>query len=197
MTPWSEVRTFEELCEVNIRFLRGELPESPCHFGPPDPETSEIREALIELNRRGFLTTDSQPGILSSPHERQRAYVTGLARDPVAADIAARELYSDLIVLRFQPVAVLGEAESDSSTFRITATVDDGCIYTALGLPDWDELAHYMEACPHIHAELIPLWSIQILDPQWGRKDYLWQTLLQPAQQGFFAKWRDQEQEQE
>ena len=197
MTPWSEVRTFEELCAVNIRFLRGELPESPGHGGPPDPETSEIQDALIELNRRGFLTTESQPGTIFSPHAKQRAYVTGLAKAPVAADIAARELYSDLIVLRFQPVAdALAASETECSTFRITATVDEGCIYGALGLPEWDDLARFMEICPHIRTELIPLWSIQILDPQWGRKKYLWDTLLQPAQEGFVARWRDEEQEQ-
>jgi hypothetical protein len=117
---WSSATTLAELCEVNIRFLRGELDESPSHGGLPDSETSEILEPLIQLNERGFLN-DRHP-------------------------------------------------------------------FTWAGSPSWEDLEGYITACPRLTTELADLWFVAVIDPSWGRKEYLWQVLLEPLRDGYTVR---------
>jgi hypothetical protein len=60
---FSQIQTYPELCEANIRFLKGELPMTPYHLGPIDEETVPLVKKLVEINRRGFLTVNGQPAL--------------------------------------------------------------------------------------------------------------------------------------
>lgn len=84
MDLW-DVDTFDELQDLMLDFLNGDLETTPWHLGPVDDETNLIIYKLKTINDLGFVTTDSQPGIcqeITSPegkkwNERQRGYITG------------------------------------------------------------------------------------------------------------------------
>jgi hypothetical protein len=56
-----QVRTYRELQDVNIQFLRGEIQKTPYHGGPVDSETIPLLSDLIRLNELGFVTVGGQP----------------------------------------------------------------------------------------------------------------------------------------
>jgi hypothetical protein len=81
-------QNFADLCQANIRFLNGELDTSPYHLGPINSETYPILDDIIELNKRGLLTTNSQPGCqiidyLGKDYQ-QNAYITFICRVDMA-----------------------------------------------------------------------------------------------------------------
>jgi hypothetical protein len=78
---WRSARTLEDLGELTARWLEGSLDSVPGHSGPPADETRCIAPTLAVLNRAGYVTTSSQPGLTSwedGCQWRQRAFVTGL-----------------------------------------------------------------------------------------------------------------------
>lgn len=83
---YREARTFKNLVCLNIAFLKGILNETPYHLGKIDDETIPLLSQLIELNKKGFLSTSGQPGIISdfiSPidgvcyQENQKSFIRG------------------------------------------------------------------------------------------------------------------------
>lgn len=86
--------TLRELGARTADWLEGAQLEYPLHAGPAEPETEQLVPVLAQLNRSGFATTDSQPG-LSTPVRQQRAFVAGVvsAEDVVRTRAAARGLW--------------------------------------------------------------------------------------------------------
>lgn len=89
---WAAARTLHDLCELTAQWLEGRIQSQPGYFGPVDvDEAPYLREALIALNRAGFLTYGSQEGYEPSHGPApaggewyQLASVTGFAaRDTV------------------------------------------------------------------------------------------------------------------
>ena len=62
---FSSVSSYEELIQTNIAFIEGKIKFSPYHRGPIDPETIPLLGDLIEINRKGFISTCGQPFIES------------------------------------------------------------------------------------------------------------------------------------
>ncbi|KAL5047228.1 hypothetical protein BDW71DRAFT_46752 [Aspergillus fruticulosus] len=60
---WGEPKSLRDLADVFVRFLEGQLDRLPWSDSPITPETSGIKGALVELNRRGFFTINSQPAV--------------------------------------------------------------------------------------------------------------------------------------
>lgn len=92
---WDKVTTEAELQHKMLRFLAGELQETPWHRTPLDPESTLIIERLVRLTELGLITTCSQPGMAGSS-ERQRAFVEGLVNDavvPVLREVAGAHGY--------------------------------------------------------------------------------------------------------
>jgi hypothetical protein len=85
-TLYREASTFKNLVCLNIAFLKGIITETPYHVGPIDNETIPLLSQLIQLNKKGFLSTSGQPGIISdfiSPidgiyyQENQKSFIRG------------------------------------------------------------------------------------------------------------------------
>ena len=75
--------SFEQALDYYVSFLKGEHEECPTH-GPLDHETKCIIEPLIEINRSGFLTLDSQPATYKRRGDkrwRQHEYVYGITNN--------------------------------------------------------------------------------------------------------------------
>lgn len=60
---WGEPKSIRELSDIFIRYLEGNLDRLPWSDAPISAEAGEIKEDLIDLNKRGFLTINSQPAV--------------------------------------------------------------------------------------------------------------------------------------
>jgi hypothetical protein len=59
--PYNAVTTYQDLIDLNVRFLQGENIETPYHGNHVDPETLPHLTDLIRINKVGFHSTCGQP----------------------------------------------------------------------------------------------------------------------------------------
>lgn len=60
---WGHPTTPEELSEVFARYIKGEIPELPWNESPLAIESDVIKDKLVQLNKLGFWTINSQPAV--------------------------------------------------------------------------------------------------------------------------------------
>jgi methylenetetrahydrofolate reductase (NADPH) len=60
---WGEPKSIKDLSEIFIRFLEGKLDRLPWSDSPISAEALDIKDHLVNLNQRGFLTINSQPAV--------------------------------------------------------------------------------------------------------------------------------------
>lgn len=60
---WGQPKSIHDLSEIFISFLSGKLDRLPWSDSPITAEADAIKDHLVELTRRGFLTINSQPAI--------------------------------------------------------------------------------------------------------------------------------------
>jgi hypothetical protein len=144
------------------------------------PETVPLIPVLIAVNRAGFVTTQSQPGIPFDEHgSAQRADVSGFASSETFARLMGAVADADLII-----TAARAAPDEDQGPF-INITLDEGEEFT------WDGgavnrrsiEADYGHDCPDAIDALCRAWQVTLIDPQWGRNDLLWPLLERFASQ--------------
>lgn len=94
---WRAARTLQDLCNLTIRWLQGDLKTQPGYYGAVDIDDPDVmRDALVALNRAGFLTRGSQEGTDQQGlgasdiwHWVQVAAVEGLATPATVARLRA------------------------------------------------------------------------------------------------------------
>jgi hypothetical protein len=157
---------------------RGDLEYHPSYGGPPDPETTELIPALAAINRHAFVTDDSQPGVPLGDGWAQRAYLDGYCDESTAWMICNGLHGSELIVIAFPPMTA-GQGQ-------IVVTLnDDGEENTWCGIYDWTGYLYvYDEVSPELSALVASSWSLQIIDPKWGRNELLWSSVLTALEEG-------------
>jgi hypothetical protein len=169
---WRRAQTLQELGELTARWLEGDLKYNPFDSDEPYQETQHLIPTLAEFNRKGFVTTFSQPGIPLVEGSGQRAAVDGFCEETVALRLAALTLFTDLLVLALPPGVDRG--------CQIPVTVDEYHPFTWVGVPPWQEVwsedggytdVYSDEAMQAIRAA----WYVLIIDPCWGRDDLLWE----------------------
>ena len=174
---WQQASSFQELCELMACFVEGTCKYSPGYTAEDlDEESEPLVEYLAALNRAGFLTECSQPG-LDVGHSKQRAFVTGFAFEAVAVQIEKLSLTTDLYVCVSRPGYING--------CRMPVTLDMFKAFTWAGDNPIDEetgsfleLVHFEADCgPLAFHELLQACYISVIDLCWGREDYLWQEL--------------------
>ncbi|KAJ6172318.1 Methylenetetrahydrofolate reductase 1 [Penicillium chermesinum] len=60
---WGEPKSVRELSDIFVRFINGKLERLPWSDTGITIEANEIKQNLVDLNRRGFLTINSQPAV--------------------------------------------------------------------------------------------------------------------------------------
>jgi hypothetical protein len=58
---YQDAKTFRELCNINVKFLKGIYDHSAYHMGPVDEETVPLVQNLCLLNSLGCYTFNGQP----------------------------------------------------------------------------------------------------------------------------------------
>lgn len=147
-------------------YLPRYLGDSPAH------ETKDLIPTLVMMNQFGFVTTCSQPGIPIEEGSGQRAFIHGICSAEMAGRICDLLIGSDLVVVTFPPMT--------GSTGQIVVTLDGWSEFTWCGIHDSNaEADSYAEEVGPELGELVrSSWTLQIIDPQWGRNDLLWPSVL-------------------
>lgn len=166
---WHAVTTWEQYGDTMARWILGEFPYCPRYGADTvDEETREDVQPLAAINRGGFVTDCSQPGVLEELW-KQRAFVTGVCSEEVANRVRRSLVDSPLVVLWFNP-----DRTGDS---QIVVSVDhEGRENTWLGVGgyaarDLAEDAH--DFGPGIALLHVGAWELHVFDPEWGRNDRL------------------------
>jgi methylenetetrahydrofolate reductase (NADPH) len=60
---WREPQSVQDIASLFVRFINKDLGSLPWSDAPISAEADSIRDDLISLNRRGFLTVNSQPAV--------------------------------------------------------------------------------------------------------------------------------------
>jgi methylenetetrahydrofolate reductase (NADPH) len=60
---WGKPRSLREITSLFVRYLQGDLDRLPWSEGAISTEADSIKDDLLSLNKRGFLTINSQPAI--------------------------------------------------------------------------------------------------------------------------------------
>lgn len=192
---WRAPVDLEGLGEVTAQWLEGRIESHPNgHYGGPDSETDEIRDALIALNRAGLVTDCSQPG--QTPESEgdgedwwQRAAVYGFATP--AFDAWTREVevaHPDLIVVRHRGAdrrwfpRLRGLFQSSPGT-AVPCTRWNGRVHTAFGshMHASDIGLCFDPTSDEAYDTLCSAVQLTVIDSEWGRKDYLWAALVPPS----------------
>lgn len=180
---WEQAETFEDLCRLTARFVRGELAATPNYHARRDEETVEIAEVLAHVNQRGLLTFASQPGgeglgCCDGSVWSQRAAVQGFAsgatldRLGLLVEGTTLELHHRRADLRFLA------REVDHSTAWVVSLVDDrpacsiGSTLNRRAVEfEWLALAG------HLVETLVRMHQVTIIDPVYGPHTLLWERL--------------------
>lgn len=176
--PRESASTLADLGELTAQFLEGRIRDTPGFGGPPDPETTELIPVLAAVNRAGFVTRQSQPGIPLDRHgSAQRANVSGYA-DPgafarlmTAASGGRPDRHRRLCPRRQEGPRV-------GPLFAITLDEGEEFTWDGLALPQSELVSSYEEVChPRAICSLFNAWQVTLIDPVWGRNDVLWPVL--------------------
>ncbi|HMH76883.1 MAG TPA: hypothetical protein VK547_09685 [Candidatus Udaeobacter sp.] len=169
---WANARTLNDLGNLTARWLEGDITHLPAYFGTaPATETTPLITRLAAYNRAGLVTTCSQPGEPFADGCGQRAWVSGFCDEETVDKIRAACLDTDLIAIYTPP-------GGDNHT-QIAVTIDDYAEYTwAGGTSSPEDIDYYYGTdCPHALPAIKAAWRIDVIDPQWGRTDLLWDRL--------------------
>lgn len=166
---WSKATHFNEITELTALYFEGELSYFPLDARKPAGETHPVNKYLAAFNWAGYWTLCSQPGALEA-FRRQRAFVDGFASREIAQRLERLTLHSDLITMVYPPESMGG--------YLIPTVVREFQPHGWAGPPRFETIELLAGICrPELIAQLSELWSVTIIDPSWGRADYLWETI--------------------
>jgi hypothetical protein len=194
---WASATSLADLGELTALWLEGELGQAPMNFGPPAEETAELTQVLAAVNRAGFVTDCSQPG-MNRPWQGsilswtappgsvwcQCAAVSGFAS---AETCGLLETFVDPELI--YGVAGIGAEWPAPTCWNVTKVGAGG---------DWLEATWFGEPISRTELEcqigptcssaavtaLCDARQVTLIDPEWNRNDRLWPLLERFAAAG-------------
>lgn len=180
---WQGARTLSDVGELTALWLEGGIASQPGYDGGPADETWSLIPVLARLNRAGFVTTGSQPGLVEEGGGtllEQCAAVEGFAGPHMATRLAEAAQAADLTIALHCP------AELPRWRYRyvksVAVTRVNGRDFTRFGV----QLSRSHIRSPHLgygicHRDavraLCSAWQVTVTDPIWGRPGLLWDAL--------------------
>ncbi len=188
---WKQARTLAELGELTARWLEGDIASQPGYMPNcgPDPETAELIPTLAKLNRAGYVTECSQPGLAPTLGYdgrlwSQRAAVSGFADDATLAQIrAAVERTGQLVLIAHRTLprwrGCWRAWRLPSTGMAVTAAERGHRVHTAFGarMSLGDVEGCFDELGREGFAAVRAAHQVTVIDPVWGRVEYLWPVL--------------------
>lgn len=185
---WEQARTLTELGELTARWLEGDIASQPAYMSNcgPDPETAELIPTLAKLNRAGYVTECSQPGL--PPTEgydgrlwSQRAAVSGFADDATAARILAAVGGTGLVLIAHEtpPRRRWRPRRRPIMGMAVTAAEHGHRVHTHFGarMSLGDLRSCFGDLGREGFAAVRAAHQVTVIDPVWGRDEYLWSVL--------------------
>ncbi len=172
--PWSDAKTIEELAELTAQWLEGRVEGHPSGYDLPDQETELIRAPLIAMNRTGYFTDHSQPGVAEGWGD-QRANVSGYCNQGLASRLVDAGTFSDLIVLAHPP-------GSDASAPIPVTRSPEGPHTIANNY--WSDGMTWPTLSSDAQEAIRQAWYVEVLDATWGRNNLLWPTIVAALEKG-------------
>lgn len=182
---WHRARNLADLGQVTARWLEGEIKYHPNGYDEgPGEETTNLIPALAALNRAGFVTDGSQPGIgpeigYDGQEWWQRAAVSGFADREAADRLEAACAGTDLIFIRYQGARWRCDFRSAEPVTSSNGDVTSGAwyVHTSFGTR-LSRSAVKLSFDGYLHNELCAAEQVTVIDPQWGRNDHLWPIVV-------------------
>ena len=183
---WEQARTLTELGELTARWLEGDIASQP-GYKPncgPARETIELIPTLAKLNRAGYVTVGSQPGL--PPTEgydgriwSQRAAVSGFADDATWDRIRIAVERTRQLVLIAHHTPPRWQWRLPSSGMAVTAAGHGHRVSTEFGgrMSLGDLEGCFAELGRGGFATVRDAHQVTVIDPVWGRAEYLWSVL--------------------
>lgn len=171
---FEKAKSIEEFTKLTIDYINGNLKGSHTNYGPIAEETECIKTELIRLNRLGFITEGSQPGIYFDESNYQRAYVAGLILmekfDILCEKVSALKFHIFDVTKREDAF------DDDVMTGWYWVTVKNNIPITHAGLGD--AITQYNK-CYNIYHEIEDTYCfIEIVDNEWFREKYMFEQLI-------------------
>ena len=172
---YPKAKSFRDLIKLNIDFLRGER-ASPRYYGSihdGNPESIASLRKMIQINKLGLLTIDSQPGeVIPKYGHKQRPYITGVANLKIAHHLY--EVLNHHVIVTICPLwAEFNIDDLQAGAFScgsILATYDDNQPFTHVGAHINGLQPDFAYIKPALANKLLDkAWAVNIVDPVWGR----------------------------
>ncbi|WP_069874514.1 ATP-binding protein [Streptomyces malaysiensis] len=174
---WRSARSLADLGQLVAAWLEGDIASQPGYapnYGP-DPETAHLIDILAAVNRAGYVTDCSQPGLVDE-HWEQRAGVTGLVKNPVLLRNLVDAAEEAGLLISLHDEALPGEHPDGFTVTRV-----DGEPYTGFGAHisyrDLQTIWPQHIIGTDSFSEVITAWQVTIVDPEYGRDNRLWAAL--------------------
>ncbi|MFH8728998.1 DUF6919 domain-containing protein [Streptomyces termitum] len=174
-SPWRTARTIPDLGRAMARWLEGDLPGGwpgyDAEFGYKEHDVRHLVAPLAALNRRGFLTTESQPAAdgpgADGAHWRQRAFVTGLvrSRSPLLTRLPALTEHGLAVTIGRPPAPIALTTRNGKPTLVLDPR-----------RPGRNHLTRQWTGT-HPRARRALRDAVTVHDPRWGRDTLLWPAL--------------------
>lgn len=185
MDRWADAETIAELGELGALWLEGEIPSQPGYekLCGPDPETEHLVPVLARLNRAGYFTCGSQPGITPESgceyDHWQRAAIDGFIdgdNPDLLAEITtvAREIEGLHLIVHATPRRQLRRFDHFKS-MAVTRFAGEDCTWFGACLSR--RYLRFMYGETGALDALWGSWQVTVVDEVWGRDDALWSVL--------------------
>jgi hypothetical protein len=178
---WRDARSIDEVGAAMAGWLEGRIDARPGYGAArPDEETAHLVPVLARLNRRGYVTTDSQPGMDAEAFDgrrwEQRAAVQGwiAGGDPLLRLLVRTARAAGLIVTAYGPGSAVGPSRG------LLATRWGGEPHTGFGgRPGRLQLGSELPGIGRRARRGLIREGVllAVIDPVWGRDGRLWPAL--------------------
>lgn len=176
---WSNARSIGDLGGAMAGWLEGHIATHPGCSAGPDDETLPLVPVLARLNRRGYVTTLSQPGMETFGYGdewAQRACVEGWisVNDPLLPRIIRAARAAGLIVSAYGA----GRAVGPRDGLTVSRWGEESRLGCGGRVSWFRRRVEWRGTGRRAHRQLAREGvALAVIDPVWGRDDVLWPVL--------------------
>lgn len=183
---WADARSLSDLGVMTARWLEGDEDEHPGHYGQPDDETATLIPVLAAMNRAGFVTIGSQPGMHVGGHIQRAAvdFLCDHAHLTIVQTFLARHDFTGIITEQApawwrQWALTPGEMVTGrlNGEYHPDNWSMEPLTYFGGQLRRRDISRTFHTAHHHARQASAAAWHVTIIDMEWGPNDRLWRAL--------------------